>query len=58
MNIDDLINKLETYKNIHGNIEVVSQNSIGEIVDLRITAFPLLDEDNNERDWMLLLIPD
>lgn len=55
MNIQDLIERLEEMKRVYGNIDVVSENGIGDIVDPRITAFPLLDEHNNEGDWMLLL---
>jgi len=55
MNIDDLIERLEVEKKIHGNIEIVSENGVGDLVDLRINAFPVLDDDNNEGDWMLLV---
>ena len=55
MNIQDLIDRLEVEKKTHGNIEIVSENATGDLVDLRIKAFPLLDDDNNEGDWMLLV---
>lgn len=55
MRIQDLIDRLEIEKKVHGNIEVVSEGPLGDLVDLRIYVTTDQEEDTQEVNWIVIL---